>query len=391
MKLSVQFYAVAAATLTAATLAAVVGPPVASAHEDVSHYLFVPNRASADVTVIDTHSDRVIARIDVGNVPHQVAVSDSLGKLVVSNTQDNTISIVDLATMTVEATVALDVEPEHMQVSPGGGMIAVGNIGAGTISLVSLTENRETARVVGLFEPHNLTFSPDGALLYVANLGANHVSVIDVAAGVVVNEIRVADPAAFAALDSGGEYQGIINVTATPDGRLGFAAHGEGDTMAVIDLRTQETVKHIALGDEPWRAFSTADGRYMLVPNNGDRTVSVISVAELEVVATLPGAADMTGINTGWFETTAFVISRGEQKAVVIDLVEMAVVGEIALPGSPETGVVSPDGAKLYIALSGSDQVAVIDTRSRKLVGTIDDVGSAPWGTTMVGTVNYCH
>ena len=384
MKLSVKIFA-------AATVIAAPWTPLASAHEDISHYLFVPNRASADVTVIDSRTDQIVARIDVGNVPHQVAVSDSLGKLVVSNTHDNTISIVGLESMTAEATVALDVEPEHMEVSPSGGVIAVGNIGAGTISLVSLTENRETARIVGLFEPHNLTFSPDGALLYAANLGANHVSVIDVAAGAVVNEIQVADPAAFAALDSGGEFQGIINVTATPDGRLGFAAHGEGDTMAVIDLRSQQTVKHIALGDEPWRAFSTADGRYMLVPNNGDRTVSVISVAELEVVATLPGAADMTGINTGWFETTAFVISRGEEKVVVIDLVEMAVVGEIALPGSPETGVVTPDGAKLYVALSSSDQVAVIDTRGRKLVGTIDDVGSEPWGSTVVGAVNYCH
>ena len=386
MKFRVQFFAVAAATVFAAPWT-----PPASAHEDISHYLFVPNRASADVAVIDARTDAIVARIDVGNVPHQVAISDSLGKLVASNTHDNTISIVDLGTMTVEATVTLDVEPEHMQVSPGGNVIAVGNIGAGTISLVSLTENRETARVEGLFEPHNLTFSPDGTLLYVANLGANHVSVIDVAAGAVVNEIRIADPAAFAALSGGGEFQGIINVTATPDGRLGFAAHGEGDTMAVIDLRTQKIVKNIALGDEPWRAFSTADGRYMLVPNNGDRTISVISVAELKVVATLPGAADMTGINTGWFETTAFVISRGDKKVVVIDLIEMAVTGEIALPGSPETGVVTPDGAKLYIALSSSDQVAVIDTRTATLIGTIDDVGSEPWGSTMVGAVNYCH
>ena len=379
--------------IAAAAVAAVAASwtPLAAAREDISHYLFVPNRASADVAVIDIRTDRVVGRIEVGNVPHQVAVSDTLGKLVASNTHDNTISIVDLDSMTAEATVALDVEPEHMAISPSGGLLAVGNIGAGTVSLVSLVENRETARIEGLFEPHNLTFSPDGSLLYAANLGANHVSVIDVAAGALVNEIQVADPAVFAAVESGGEFQGIINVTATPDGRLGFAAHGEGDTLAVIDLATQQTVKHIALGDEPWRAFATADGRYMLVPNNGDRTVSVISVASLEVVATLPGAADMTGINTGWFETAAFVISRGDSKVIVIDLVTLTVAGEIALPGSPETGVVTPDGAKLYVALGGSDQVAVIDTRTATLVGTIDDVGTEPWGATMVGAFNYCH
>ncbi len=376
-----------------AVAAAAAWSPQASAQDDGGRYVYVPNRASANVAVIDTATDRVVARIAVGNVPHQVIVSDTLGKLVASNTEDNTISIVDLATLKTEATVALDTEPEHMELSPNGWLLAVGNIGAGTVSLVSLAANRELARVDGLFEPHNLTFSPDGALIYVANLGANHVSVIDVAARRVVNEIAVAEPTALAVMGAAGsdEFQGIINVTKTPDGRLGFAAHGESDRLAVIDLRTQKPIKSLKLGDEPWRAYATADGRYMLVPNNGDATVSVISTASLEVVATLPGAEDMTGINTAGHGATAFVISRGEDKAVVLDLVEMRKVGEISLPSSPETGVVTPDGGKLYVALSGSNQVAVIDTRDRTLVKLIEDVGEQPWGATMVGALNYCH
>jgi YVTN family beta-propeller protein len=321
-----------------------------------------------------------------------VVVADTLGKLVASNTEDNTISIVDLESLSTEATLTLGHEPEHMELAPNGSLLAVGNIGAGTVSLVSLRENREIARVEGLFEPHNLTFSPDGSLLYVANLGADHVSVVDVASARVINEIPVAEPTAIASTASpGAEYQGIINVTRTPDGRLGFAAHGEGDVMSVIDLRTQQTVKRLTLGELPWRAYTTADGRYMLVPNNGDATLSVVSTATLEVVATLPAAEDMTGVNSGWFETTAFVISRGEDKALVYDLVTMQPAGEIALPGTPETGVTTPDGRKLYIALSGSNQVAVIDVRERKLVKMIDDVGEEPWGATMVGAIGYCH
>ena len=129
----------------------------------------------------------------------------------------------------------------------------------------------------------------------------------------------------------------------------------------------------------------------MIIPNNGDKTVSVVSTATLETVATLPGAEDMTGVNTGWFETTAYVISRGENKAVVLDLVSMKKVGEIALPSSPETGVTTPDGKKIYVALSGSNKVAVIDARARRLIGMIDGVGAEPWGATMVGALNYCH
>ncbi len=362
-----------------------------AALEDSGRYIYVPNRASADVAVIDTVSDSVVARVAVGAVPHQVVVVESLGKLVASNTHDNTISIVDLKTLETHATVTLGHEPEHMELAPGGGLLAVGNIGAGTLSLVSLTEDREVARVDGLFEPHNLTFSPDGSLIYVANLGASHVSVVDVAQAKVIDEISVGDDKLIASSGGQEEFQGIINVTKTPDGRLGFAAYGEGNAMAVIDLRSREKVRTLELGELPWRAYSTADGRYMLVPNNGDGTVSVVSTSSLEVVATLPGAEDMTGINSGWFGTTAFVISRGENKAVILDLVEMKQAGEIALPGTPETGVTTPDGRKLYVALSESDQVAVIDVKARKLLKMIDGVGDEPWGATMAGALNYCH
>lgn len=379
-------------SLGAAVAAAVLTAQPAAALDPAGQYLYVPNRASSDVAVIDPATQQVIARIEVGKVPHQVAVSDRLGKLIASNTADNTVSIVDLATLHTEATLVLDHEPEHMELSPSGLVLAVGNIGAGTVSLVSLEEDREIARIDGLFEPHNLTFSPDGSLLYVANLGADHVSVVDVAAARVVNEIPVAEPTALAAKGgTSAEYQGIINVTRTPDGRLGFAAHGEGNVMAVIDLRSQRKIKSLELGELPWRAYGTADGRFMLVPNNGDGTVSVISTSSLEVVATLPGAEDVTGINTGWFETVAFVISRGENKLVVLDLVEMKAAGEIALPGTPETGVTSPDGKTLYVALSDTDQMAVIDVRRRELVKTIDDVGDEPWGVHMDGALNYCH
>ncbi len=385
--------ALVAAVFAAAATAASTSQPTPVLGVDSGRYLYVPNRASADVAVIDTSTDEVVAKVPVGMQPHQVVISDSLGKLVASNTSDDTITIFDLQRFQVEATLTLGNEPEHMELSPGGSVLAVGNIGAGTLSLISLSENRELARVEGLLEPHNLTFSPEGDYVFVANLGANHVSVVSVAEGKVVKEIPVAEPTPLAsAADQGSaEYQGIINVTRTPDGRLGFAAHGEGNVLAVLDLRTKKTVKTLTLGELPWRAYSTADGRYMLVPNNGDRTVSVISTATLEVVATLPGAADMTGINTGWFETTAFVISRGEDKAVILDLETMRPAGEIALPGTPETGVTTPDGRKLYVALSEADKVAVIDIRARKVIKLIDGVGEEPWGATMVGAINYCH
>ena len=388
------FHYIRAMLAGAAMLAGLSG--IAQALEaPYDHYVFVPNRDSANVAIIDTDTDRLIARVKVGNVPHQVAVSDTLGKLVASNTADNTITIISLKTLKPEATIKLGNEPEHMEISPGGAIAAVGNIGGGTVSLIDLKANREHKRITGLHEPHNMTFSPDGKLLYVGNLGANFVSVIDVAKGKVIDEIPVGDEQQLAALPGGeDDHQGVINVTRTVDGRLGFAAYGDGDTMAVIDLRTRRKLKTLKLGDLPWRAYTTADSRYMIVPNNGDQTVSIVSTTSpFREVARLRGAPDMTGVNTGWFESVAFVISRGEDKLVVLDLQEMRNTGEISLGKgcTPETGVTNPEGTKLYVALSGCNQVAVIDTRARKIVKRISGVGEEPWGAHMVGALNYCH
>ncbi len=359
------------------------------------HYVFVPNRNSANVAIIDTDTDTLVATVPVGNVPHQVAVSDTLGKMIASNTEDNTISIINLKTLKPEATIKLGNEPEHMEISPNGAIAAVGNIGEGTVSLIDLKNDREIKRIAGLHEPHNMTFSPDGELLYVGNLGANFVSVIDVAQGKVIDEIPVGDEQQLAALPGDeDDHQGVINVTRTVDGRLGFAAYGDGDVMAVIDLRTRKKLKTLKLGDLPWRAYTTADSRYMIVPNNGDQTVSIFStVSPFREVARLKGAEDMTGVNTGWFESTAFVISRGEGKVVMLDLEKMKNAGEISFgkDSTPETGVTNPEGTKLYVALSGRNAVAVIDTRMRKLVKYIKNVGEEPWGAHMVGALNYCH
>ncbi|MEE8499727.1 MAG: hypothetical protein V3S27_04065 [Kiloniellales bacterium] len=390
-RFSSRFVPAVISSLLVMALAVPLWPGSVRAHESFEHYLFVPDRALAQVTVIDTNRDAVIAQIPVGKVPHQVTVSATLGKLVASNTADDTISIVDLETFKVRATLQLGAAPEHMELSPGGELLAVGNIDGGTVSLVSLAEEREIARIPGLSQPHNLTFSPDGSKLYVANLGAGHVSVIDVAEARVVDEIPVAEPRLIVATVTDAEYQGIINVTPSADGRLGFAAHGQTGSLAVIDLVTGEKVRSLALGKRPWRAYGAANGRYMVVPNNGAGTISVVSTETLEVVATLPGAAGVTGVNSDPAGHTAFAISRAENKLVLLDLESLSTVGEIALPGGPETGVISPHGKKLYVALSGVGKVAVIDVPGRKLLGMIDGVGKEPWGTTMAGADNYCH
>jgi YVTN family beta-propeller protein len=104
----------------------------------------------------------------------------------------------------------------------------------------------------------------------------------------------------------------------------------------------------------------------------------------------LPGARDVTAINTGWFESLAFVMSR-QNRIAVLDLMEFRKLGDIELPGSPGAGVVTSNGQKLYTTLSDVNQVAVVDTQTHRLRALIDDVGRQPAGVILARSNNYCH
>jgi YVTN family beta-propeller protein len=158
----------------------------------------------------------------------------------------------------------------------------------------------------------------------------------------------------------------------------------------VIDLRARRYLTTIALPGPALQAYPTADSQHVLVPN-GDGTVSLISTWSLEESARLPGAAGIAGINTGMFDTLAVALSRSGDKAVLLDLIERRALGEIALPSRPETGVSAAAGTKLYVALSGSDRLAVIDLQARRLLTTIDGVGAQPWAVNMASALSYCH
>ncbi|MCH7913749.1 MAG: hypothetical protein IH856_12060, partial [Deltaproteobacteria bacterium] len=66
-----------------------------------------------------------------------------------------------------------------------------------------------------------------------------------------------------------------------------FVTHIGDKVVKVIDARTFEVVKTIAVGNGPVNTVFRPDGKYAYVTNMRDDTVSVIDLSELEVVKTL--------------------------------------------------------------------------------------------------------
>ena len=187
---------------------------------------------------------------------------------------------------------------------------------------------------------------------------------------------------------------GIANPTLTKDGAFAYAADTDAGVVAIIDTKVDKVVKTLKVGEQPWRAYNSPDGRWMLIPNNGDSTVSVIDTTSQKIVAQLNAGADMTGVNYALNGSKAYVISRGDSTVFVFDMQTFGMVARLKLGTNLalETASTTADGTKIYLASSSNDSVYVIDARTDQ-VKQITEVGRYPWGVSILASAspNYCH
>ena len=345
----------------------------------VARYVFIPSRNAPIVTVVDRDIDGVVGTLDVGLVPEQVVVSETTRKLVAVDGIARAVSVVELANGRRVA-IDLDFTPQWLIASPDGYVVAAADLSAGSVAFVELMRNRVVSRITGLSPIHDLMFGPDGAFLYVAVERSDGVGVVDVARGKLIEEIAV----------SGLRSAQAAGLTRSPSGRMGYVKAQGSRTISLVDLNNFRPVREIDVGRDALKAFPTGFGGYLVIPDNSERTVTIVANASLTVAAMLKGGAGMTTVHSGWFDTLALVPSATERKLLVYDLDRLSQAPDIPLPGSPGRGAVTQDGAKLYIALEDTSKVAVIDLQRRILLRTIA-VASNPVAAIMAKSFDVCH
>lgn len=346
---------------------------------DYDRYVYVPDRAAPRVAVIDGWKEILATELALPGIPGPVLVSEDADMLVASLPTERALAFVGLRDQKVPPVLNLGFATDALVVNHRGAELVAVDGAGGRAALVSLDTGSEIRRLEGLEPPLSATFSADGRRLFLTT-GEGTVRLLDLPAGTDAGKVKAAGP--------GG---GVSALTRTPDGNMGFVSDADAGSVSVLDLAGRRVMKTLPAGNGASRAYGTASGKYMLVPNQGDDTVSLISMTELDVVATLPGSRDMVSVNTGWFETLAVVLGREKAEAVLLDLDERKEIATLKLPGKPGPGVVTPDGAKLFVALDDTGQVAAIDLKTRSVSKILDDIGRKPFGAVMGRSNNYCH
>jgi YVTN family beta-propeller protein len=107
------------------------------------------------------------------------------------------------------------------------------------------------------------------------------------------------------------------------------------------------------------------------VSNNGDDSVSVVSIETKEVIATIPvgdGPGPLAVVPDG---SRVFVVNQIARTVSVIDTVAQSVIATIPVGNEPTQIVITRDGLRAYVANTSSASISVIDTVLNTVMETI--------------------
>ena len=218
-----------------------------------------------------------------------------------------------------------------MRLTPEGNRIAL-SLGGYSKQGVQIVDPATGQIVQELSQPSafvGLAFSPDGHTLYSSGGNDDVVYRYDWRDG----RAKLRDKLSLGVRRprEGGRYP--AGVAPSPDGRMLYVAENLADSLAVIDLSTGTVVQRLATERYPYDVIVDAQGT-VYVSAWGGNTVSAFTSAP---------------------------------DGVLRDS------GRIQVARHPSALLLNSDGSRLFIASGSTDHVAVVDTKSRKVVARLLD------------------
>jgi DNA-binding beta-propeller fold protein YncE len=208
------------------------------------------------------------------------------------------------------------------------------------IQVVDLKTRKVTQTLVQDGAFYGAAFSPDGHRLYVSGGNTDILFVYAWKDGAATLEKKFELAKTKTADGTGTSYP--AGVTVAPNGRFVYVAENVGDHLAVVDAATGEIVQRFSTDHYPYGVVLTENAQ-VFVSAWGSNTLSQFRVL-----------ADGT----------------------------LAYLGRIEVGRHPSA--LAASGTKLYVTLAGSDRVAIVDTKLRKVVRYLHDAapGAPPEGST---------
>jgi YVTN family beta-propeller protein len=253
-------------------------------------YAFASNYGGStpgnSISVIDLAAQKEIHRVDLGPMrrPHGLAVFD--GKLYFTCEVNKVIGRYDPETNQIDWLLGTGQDQTHMvELNRDGSQIYTANISGDTISIVDRTGAANwlvTSIAVGK-GPEGFDVTPDGKELWAAGSRDGSVSIIDIAAKRVTRTFNV-------------QTKRSNRLRFTPDGRLVLISDLDAGDLLILERDTKKELKRLNLGSQPAGILIPPDGARAYVAVTGDNNIAVIDLKTLELVDRLSTGQNPDGM-----------------------------------------------------------------------------------------------
>ena len=262
--------------------------------------------------------------------------------------------------------------------------------GVGVIDLdqMSLTKTFP----VGADGPRGLSLNKDGSRLLVANKNTGDMAVIDTASGQVVQRVKIGKNPEYVRVHNGYAYVTYEpgeegGPPAASGANAGNGKPGADDDaskppaeIAIVDMKTWHVIRSVTSGHETEGIEFSRDGKWMLVTNEGDDTISVYQARTGAPVRTVKLAAGgrPRGIRLSPDGKVYIVTLESLGKFVAVDAHTFEVLKTVDTKLGPYGVAFGPNGKRLFVAAARDKTVQVFDGHSYEHIADVP-VGQRCW------------
>ncbi|MBZ5617666.1 MAG: YncE family protein [Acidobacteriia bacterium] len=332
--------------------------------------LLVLEKEQNTLVIVDPASLTIVARVPVGNNPHEVAVSDDGRTAYISNYGGGggggaTIAVVDLIAQKPLAPIDLGALRAPHGLEFAGGKLYFTAEGAKVVGRYDpATQKIDWVVGTGQNRTHMVVASKDLKTIFTSNVSSATVSVIEQGA---------------AQGPGPGRGPGGPGGPGAPGGRGAPDGRGRGGPPPGGGGAPDWNVTNIPVGRGSEGFDLSPDGKELWVANAQDSTISIIDVAGKKVVQTLPSTRSANRLKITPDGKYVFVSDLSGTELLVIDAAARKEHKRITLPASSEGLLMAPDGSHAYTTLNSRDAVAVIDLKTMTVTGEVK-TGRGPDG-----------
>ena len=227
-------------------------------------YVTLPEQSA--VAVIDTNIRKLINTISTGDKtrPMRIALQPDGRRVWIGLDGSPLVAVIDTATNKLVAKVSVGAGLHNIAFTADNRFAYVTNSSAGTVSVIDIKTLNKIAEVTAGETPVPVAYSETSRLIYVAAINGPGVSVIDPADQRIVTTIPLS--------------RGVVALRFAPDGRFAFAVNQIESVVSVIDASTNTVIAGTTVVKNPDQVSFTQ--KYAYIRGIGSEKFSLIDLKD---------------------------------------------------------------------------------------------------------------